>query len=43
MISEANVDSFDSFDSSNKIIAAMGILKTISTVVLAMEASPDVR
>jgi len=41
MISEANIESSDE-DSSNKIIAAMGILKTISTVVLAMEASPEI-
>jgi hypothetical protein len=42
MISEANVENADEDIAGNKIMASMGILKTISTVVLAMEASPEI-
>jgi len=42
MISEANVENADEDIAGNKIMASMGILKTISTVVLTMEASPEV-
>jgi len=42
MITEANSENANGDDASNKIIASMGILKTVSTVILAMESSPDI-
>ncbi|ORX59935.1 ARM repeat-containing protein [Piromyces finnis] len=42
MIGEATVENADEDAAGNKIMASMGILKTISTVVLAMEASPNI-
>ncbi|ORX83104.1 ARM repeat-containing protein [Anaeromyces robustus] len=42
MVTEANNENANEDDAGNKIMASMGILRTISTVVLAMEASPDI-